>query len=151
MRKCNTRSHSELGSQAFLRRWYFVLRHGRVGHCQAIILNEKSINCYWWCWLCRIKSNWIINKKLIRFEPTNPAPPVTTTMFFIWNEPGNVLLFHVLRQSTIGAERLDFRVRNGIGYYPFAIITRQRGYIFALRKCQIIKPMEKKTKWVLFY
>ena len=35
MRKGNTRSHSELGSQAFLRRWYFVLRHGRVGHCQA--------------------------------------------------------------------------------------------------------------------
>ena len=32
MRKGNTRSHSELGSQAFLRRWYFVLRHGRVGH-----------------------------------------------------------------------------------------------------------------------
>ena len=36
MRKCNTRSHTELGSQAFQRQWYFVLRHGRVGHCQAI-------------------------------------------------------------------------------------------------------------------
>ena len=36
---------------------------------------------------------------------------------------GNVLLFHVLRQSTIGAEGLDFRVRNGSGYGPFAIIT----------------------------
>ena len=35
MRKGNTRSHTELGSQAFQRRWYFVLRHGRVGHCQA--------------------------------------------------------------------------------------------------------------------
>ena len=23
-------------SQALQRRWYFVLRHGRVGHCQAI-------------------------------------------------------------------------------------------------------------------
>ena len=32
----NTRSHSELGSQALQRQWYFVLRHGRVGHCQAI-------------------------------------------------------------------------------------------------------------------
>ena len=30
----------------------------------------------------------------------------------------------------IGAERLDFRVRNGIGYYTFAIITRQRTYNF---------------------
>ena len=35
MRRGHTRSHSELGSQAFQRRWYFVLRHGRVGHCQA--------------------------------------------------------------------------------------------------------------------
>ena len=26
--------HSELGSQAPQRRWYFVLRHGRVGHCR---------------------------------------------------------------------------------------------------------------------
>ena len=32
----NTRSHTELGSQAFQRRWYFVLRHGRVGRRQAI-------------------------------------------------------------------------------------------------------------------
>ena len=24
----------ELGSQAFQRRWYFVLRYGRVGHCR---------------------------------------------------------------------------------------------------------------------
>ena len=43
MRKCNTRSHSELGSQAFQRRWYFVLRHGRVGHRQAIYSNENII------------------------------------------------------------------------------------------------------------
>ncbi len=35
MRRGNTRSHSELGSQALQRRWYFVLRHGRVGRCQA--------------------------------------------------------------------------------------------------------------------
>ena len=46
------------------------------------------------------------------------------------NMPGNVLLFRVLRQSTIGAEGLDFRVRNGIGYYPFAIITRQLLYTY---------------------
>ena len=42
--------------------------------------------------------------------------------------PGNVLLFHVLRQSTISAERLDCRVRDGIGYNTFAIITRQKCY-----------------------
>ena len=43
MRKGNTRSHSELGSQAFQRRWYFVLRHGRVGHCQAKIFMKNYI------------------------------------------------------------------------------------------------------------
>ena len=64
-------------------------------------------------------------RDLIKLEPTNPAPPVTIIRFFILDMPGNVLLFRVLRQSTIGAERLDCRVRNGIGYYTFAIITRQ--------------------------
>ena len=39
LRRGNTRSHSELGSQALQRRWYFVLRHGRVGRCQAKKLN----------------------------------------------------------------------------------------------------------------
>ena len=37
--------------------------------------------------------------------------------------PGNVLLFRALRQSTISAAGLDFRVRNGIGYNTYAIIT----------------------------
>ena len=31
----NTRPHSELGSESPQRRWYFVLRRGRVGRCQA--------------------------------------------------------------------------------------------------------------------
>ena len=44
-------------------------------------------------------------------------------LIFIILKAGKDLLFHVLRQSTIGAERLDFRVRNGIGYDPFAKIT----------------------------
>tara|TARA_Y100000389_G_scaffold173780_1_gene183213 strand:- start:1332 stop:1571 length:240 start_codon:yes stop_codon:yes gene_type:complete len=59
-------------------------------------------------------------------------------IFFILDMPGNVLLFRVLRQSTIGAERLDFRVRNGIGYNPFAIITRQEAYIDFLLKRKLI-------------
>ena len=72
---------------------------------------------------------YVINKSSIRFDPTNPAPPVTIMRFFILDKPGNVLLSHVLRQSTIGAERLDFRVRYGIGYYTLAIITRLVAYI----------------------
>ena len=35
MRRGNTRSHSELGSKVLQRQWYFVLRRGRVGRCQA--------------------------------------------------------------------------------------------------------------------
>ena len=32
-RKRPTRPHSELGRESLQRRWYFVLRHGRVGRC----------------------------------------------------------------------------------------------------------------------
>ena len=49
---------------------------------------------------------------------------------FIIYKPGNVLLSHILRQSTIGAEGLNFRVRDGIGCGPFAIITRQKLIMF---------------------
>ncbi len=42
----------------------------------------------------------------------------------ILNVPGNDLLSHTgLPYSTIGAESLNFRVRDGIGCFPFAIIT----------------------------
>ena len=34
LRRGHTRSHSELGSKVLQRRWYFVLRHGRVGRCR---------------------------------------------------------------------------------------------------------------------
>ena len=66
--------------------------------------------------------------------------------------PGNVLLFRVLRQSTIGAEGLDFRVRDGIGYYPFAIITRQCIYIIININCkQIIKNLFVKQNFSLIF
>ena len=52
--------------------------------------------------------------------------------------PGDVLLFRILRQSTIGAEKLDFRVRDGIGYNLFAIITRRDVYIYILNYVKAI-------------
>ena len=55
--------------------------------------------------------------------------------------PGNVLLSHVLRQSTIGAEGLYFRVRNGIGCGPFAIITRQMFIVFLDKVVNSLKCM----------
>ena len=64
--------------------------------------------------------------------------------------PGNVLLSHVLRQSTIGAEGLDFRVRNGIGYYPFAIITRLIGYIFIKVFCKHLNLPRNLQETIIF-
>ena len=40
------------------------------------------------------------------------------------DKPGGDLLSRALRQSTIGAERLNDRVRDGIGWGPLAITTR---------------------------
>ena len=42
-RRCPTRSHSELGRESLQRRWYFVLRHGRVGRCLVFWLHCISI------------------------------------------------------------------------------------------------------------
>ena len=39
--------------------------------------------------------------------------------------PGNDLLFHALRQSTIGANSFHVRVRDGIGCLSVAMATRK--------------------------
>ena len=39
--------------------------------------------------------------------------------------PGDVLLFHALRQSTIGATWFHGRVRDGIGWGTGAMATKQ--------------------------
>ena len=39
--------------------------------------------------------------------------------------PGNDLLFHILRHSTIGANSFHGRVRDGIGCLSIAIVTRK--------------------------
>ena len=41
------------------------------------------------------------------------------------NNPGNDLLFHALRQSTIGANSFHGRVRDGIGCLSVAIVNRK--------------------------
>ena len=46
--------------------------------------------------------------------------------------PGDDLLSHTLRCSTIGAEAFHGRVRNGIGCRRFAIITKQSKNIAAI-------------------
>ena len=42
LRGGNTRSHSELGREDPQRRWYCVLRRGRVGRCQVLQAHEGS-------------------------------------------------------------------------------------------------------------
>ena len=44
--------------------------------------------------------------------------------------------------TTIGAERFHFRVRNGIGWFPFAIAARQTGKIlcFDARRVRLSLP-----------
>ena len=44
--------------------------------------------------------------------------------FSVLGRPGDDLLSHVLRQSTIGAKAFDGRVRDGIGSYHLARATR---------------------------
>ena len=46
-------------------------------------------------------------------------------LYYIKLNPGNDLLFHVLRQSTIGANSFHGRVRDGIGCLSVAIVTRK--------------------------
>ena len=45
-------------------------------------------------------------------------------IFVLIRRPGNDLLFHTLRCSTIGAEKFNGRVRDGIVFRPLAIITK---------------------------
>lgn len=42
---------------------------------------------------------------------------------FVISRPGSDLLSHVLRRSTIGAEDINGRVRDGIGFGVLAITT----------------------------
>ena len=86
----NTRFHSELGRENPQRRWYFVLRRGRVGRCQAkevslfsfmkVSFLPKSehkfraadINAGWSSPVARQAHN-------LKVAGSNPAPATNTT------------------------------------------------------------------------
>ena len=51
---------------------------------------------------------------------------------YILDKPGSDLLSRALRQSTIGAERLNDRVRDGIGWGPLAITTRSMQVMYRI-------------------
>ena len=57
--------HSELGRENPQRRWYFVLRHGRVGRCRALKLQSTSAG--WSSLVARQAHN-------LKVAGSNPAP-----------------------------------------------------------------------------
>ena len=61
----NTRLHSELGRENPQRRWYFVLRHGRVGRCRA--LKSQLLDAGWSSLVARQAHN-------LKVAGSNPAP-----------------------------------------------------------------------------
>ena len=64
-RRENTRFHSELGRENLQRRWYFVLRHGRVGRCRA--LKTQFVTAGWSSLVARQAHN-------LKVEGSNPSP-----------------------------------------------------------------------------
>ena len=61
----NTRYHSELGRENPQRRWYFVLRHGRVGRCRA--LKSQLLDAGWSSLVARQAHN-------LKVVGSNPTP-----------------------------------------------------------------------------
>ena len=68
-RRENTRFHSELGRENLQRRWYFVLRHGRVGRCRA--LKTQYATAGWSSLVARQAHN-------LKVAGSNPAPATKT-------------------------------------------------------------------------
>ena len=76
-------------------------------------------------------------------QETPPTPPLAGFLFVlpgVWRkekprftgsgvldkDPGDDLLLHGLSHTTIGASVFHFRVRDGIGWYHSAVVTRER-------------------------
>ncbi len=59
------------------------------------------------------------------YAPKNKPPPYSGGG--LWDkDPGDDLLSHGLGHTTIGAGAFHFRVRNGIGWFHTAMVTRER-------------------------
>jgi hypothetical protein len=73
--------------------------------------------------------------------PTSPSFFLCPDAQGIKKKPGDDLLSHGLFRSTIGAEGLNFRVRNGNGWDPFAIVTRQICICLHLQTADAVKRL----------
>ena len=61
--------------------------------------------------------------------PKALRPPKTGWPFWLYNTPA-MTYFHMGRPHTIiGSKRFHFRVRDGIGWYPLAIVAGRTGWL----------------------
>ena len=81
---------------------------------------------YWFYWIIGCGGRiWTYDLQVMSLTSYRAAPPrVMLNKICEARRPGNVLLSHTLRCSTISATELHVRVRNGIGWYICTIITR---------------------------
>ena len=84
----NTRYHSELGRENPQRRWYFVLRHGRVGRCRAL-KSQLRFDAGWSSLVARQAHN-------LKVAGSNPAP-ATNQKFLIFGKIFSENIFSSLR------------------------------------------------------
>ena len=66
--------HSELGRENLQRRWYFVLRHGRVGRCRA--LKTQLTSAGWSSLVARQAHN-------LKVAGSNPAPATKDSLVIV--------------------------------------------------------------------
>ena len=77
---------------------------------------------------------WTYDLQVMSLTSYRAAPPRDNPVIKLWkvnviDKPGNYLLLHTLRCSTIGSEKFNGRVRDGIEFRPLAIITKLMNYI----------------------
>ena len=82
----------------------------------------------------------IIVKKIVLF----------LSAYYALDRSGDDLLSHTLRCSTIGAEGLHGRVRNGIGCCPLAIITGSTQCVIEEMSWPRTKSRTITIKWLLY-
>ena len=64
--------------------------------------------------------------QVIARTPKKTKPQLDELGFCFYKDPGDDLLLHGLSHTTIGATVFHFRVRDGIGWYHGAVVTRER-------------------------
>jgi hypothetical protein len=105
-RSVHTRSHLELGRKSLQRQWYFVLRRGRVGRCQA----------------CE-KQNFI-------HDPIIPNPPCRNAaagfVFYVIDDGRAPLCAKSLAEVQQRGSYCDFKCTNKSHFYHFSRYCHHR-------------------------